>query len=139
MGINSFLDVVYGDIVDDIYRDKQIVRFYLDDIDRLAKKAVSLSTEASDNRLNNCLRALDEYYRNNIDEDAKLFKQISRSFIAKDLFCNNIQLAIQERDMKINGSDATKLLIYQHMLGLYHVTLEHAIKNERSIVPYRYQ
>ena len=134
-----FLDVVYVEDSDDIYLDKQVTRFYLDDIDRLARKAITLEPIAEVDKTLGYIGALGISYRDSEEEDAKLFNQIQNSFMAKKLLIDNVNIASMERDLRLYGTEAVNLDYYKAYLDQFKKDFEYAKTLEKNYTDHRKQ
>jgi hypothetical protein len=112
------MDNTIKDIVGNYYGEKK-VNFSLDDIDRLARKAASLEPLSEETLAGGCLSALTELYKNSEEYDALLLDQISRSRIAKFILFDNVNIALYERNIRMNGFDSVNIEYYKNAISKY--------------------
>ena len=134
-----FLDVVYGENIDDIYQDKKVTKFYLDDIDRLSRKAITLEPIAEVDENLGYIGALGLLYKDSEEEDAKLFKQIQNSYMAKRLLIDNVNIASMERDLRLLGTDSVDLNRYTTYLNQFKRDFDYALTIQERYTSHRHQ
>ena len=134
-----FLDLVYGNEIDEIYGDKHIESFNLDDIDRLARKAITLDPIAEVDETLGYIGALNLSFRDSEDEDAKLFNLIQNSCMARRLLIDNVNIASMERDLRLLGTDSVDLNRYTTYLNQFKRDLDYALTLEERYTSHRHQ
>ena len=100
----------------------EVVEFNLDDIDRLARKAITLPRDHSQiDETTSYSGALAEYFFSGADqdEDKVLYFNIYKSNDAFRILNDNIKLALLERDMRINGASKELLSSYEAALAQF--------------------
>lgn len=131
-----FLDLVYGNEIDG---DKHIESFNLDDIDRLARKAITLDPIAEVDETLGYIGALSLSYRDSEEDDAKLFNQIQNSYMAKRLLIDNVNIASMERDLRLLGTDSVDLNRYTTYLNQFKKDLDYTLTIEERYTSHRHQ
>ena len=134
-----FLDLVYGNEIDETYGCQHIESFNLDDIDRLARKAITLDPIAEIDETLGYIGALSLSYKDSEDEDAKLFNLIQNSFMAKRLLIDNVYIASMERDLRLLGTDSVDLNLYTTYLNQFKRDLDYALTLEERYNSHRHQ